>query len=415
MQDLPITFGAQATLHKTITVNQPGQYSVTVTDIFGFQSTDTVLVYFPEPTQLTDTAICLGDTILWNCSMDSSYHFIWSTGDTTQQIHIWQQGNYSLQITDSFGCKFYSDTAFVKVDSFPQTTSLGNDTSLCAGVNITLETGNLSTVSYLWSTGDTTQYITITNPDSYSITVTDTLGCIANDTIQIDIHGQAPVPNFVWQNICLNDSTQIIDSSYTIDNSTIISWQWQLPDTTLTTSSFSHVFSDTGNFPVILTINTDSNCSNTIQKQVTIHSLPVAEFSTTQLCNNQPITFTEDVSSSDSIINYWWDFGDNYSDTTANPIHQYDLTGNIPVSLKVSSAFGCLDSITKTLEIKSSPIVDFSYSTVCSGKQPYSTIKQLLLHSFQLSTGIGTLVTTHILRPIIPYIHIPTPEVISYH
>ena len=353
---------------QTITVNQSGQYSVTVTDIFGFQSADTVMVYYPEPTQLTDTAICLGDTITWDCNMDTSYHFIWSTGDTTPQIQIWQQGFYYLQVADSFGCKFYSDTIFVKVDSFPQTSTLGNDTSLCAGTNITLLSGNTTAASYAWSTGDTTQYITINYPDNYAITVTDTLGCVAKDTIQITIHGQAPVPDFTWQNICLGDSTQLTDSSYTTDNSNIISWQWQLPDT-LSSQNVSYTFPDTGNFPVTLTISTDSNCSNTIVKQVTIHPLPAADFTTTQLCNNTPIYFSEAINSVDSIATYLWDFGDAMTDSTANPVHEYTNSGNFPVSLNITSLFGCKDSITQTLEIKPSPVVDFSHTALCSGKQ----------------------------------------------
>ena len=353
---------------QTITVNRTGQYSVTVTDIFGFQSADTVMVYYPEPTQLTDTTICLGDTITWDCNMDTSYHIIWSTGDTTPQIKIWQQGLYYLQVADSFGCKFYSDTIFVKVDSFPQTATLGNDTSLCAGTNFTLLSGNTTAASYSWSTGDTTQYINIPSAGNYSITVTDTLGCVAKDTIQITIHGQAPVPNFTWQNICLGDSTQLTDSSFTTDNSHIISWQWQLPDT-LSTQNISYTFPDTGNFPVILTIITDSNCSNTILKQVSIHSLPDANFTTTQLCNNTPINFSEAINSVDSIATYLWNFGDALTDSMANPVHEYTNPGNFPVTLTITSLFGCKDSITKTLEIKPSPVVDFSHSVLCSGKQ----------------------------------------------
>ncbi len=354
---------------QTITVNQSGAYSVTVTDIFGFESSDTIMVYYPEPVQITDTAICLGDTLLWNCGMDSTYHFQWSTGNTTDQIQIWQQGYYYLQITDSFGCNFFTDTIFVKIDSFPQTASLGNDTSLCAGVNITLATGNASAVSYIWSTTDTTQYITINAPGTYAITVTDTLGCVAKDTVQIDIHGQAPIPNFTWQNICLGDNTMLNDSSYTTDNSNITSWQWQLPDTLLSIQNITYSFSDTGSFPIILTISTDSNCSNTIQKQITIHPLPVSDFFTTQLCSNTPINFTDNINSVDSIIYYQWNFGDGMTDSIPSPVHQFSTAGDFPVSLNITSLFECKDSISKTLEIKPSPGVDFSHSILCASKQ----------------------------------------------
>ncbi len=353
----------------SILVSQTGDYWVQVTDIFGRVSSDTIHVEFPYAS-LPDSAFCLTDTITMNTGLNHAYTFFWNDGSTDSLLHIWNPGTYWVEITDStLAACSVRDTFVVVADSFPILATLGPDTSLCAGVNITLQSGNASATSYLWSTSDTTQYITINSPDNYSVTVTDTLGCVAKDTIQITIHGQAPVPNFTWENICFGDSTQLVDSSYTIDNSHIISWQWQLPDTSLTTQNVTFTFSDTGSFSVILVINTDSNCSNTIQKQVTIHTLPQADFSTTQLCNNVPINFSENITSIDSITTYLWDFGDTSTDTTANPTHEYTNSGNFSVSLTVTSLFGCEDSITKTLEIKPSPVIDFSHSVLCSGKQ----------------------------------------------
>ena len=353
---------------QTITVNQPGQYFVTVTDIFGFQSTDSIVIRYPSPTQLNDTVICFGDTLTWYANMDTTYQYNWSTGNTTDEIKIWQQGYYYLQIIDSSGCKFFSDTIFVKVDSFPVLATLGNDTSLCSGTNIFLTNGNNGATNYYWSTGDTLQYITVINPGTYAVTVIDTTGCIANDTIQIAIHGQAPVPDFTWQAICLGDTTLITDLSYATDNSNIISWQWQLPDTLLTTQNIAYIFSDTGNFPVTLSIVTDSNCSNTIQKQIIIHPLPEADFSTTQLCSDIPIELSENVSCPDSIISYFWDFDDGNFAATANPVHQYSQSGTYDVLLVVESSAGCRDSVSVSLEIKQSPVVDFSHTILCSGK-----------------------------------------------
>lgn len=67
--------------------------------------------------------------------------------------------------------------------------NLGPDFALCKGDPKVLDAGNGWT-SYLWSTGATTQTITVTNPGSYWVASGD-LKCLLRDTIKID---QLPEP-----------------------------------------------------------------------------------------------------------------------------------------------------------------------------------------------------------------------------
>lgn len=70
---------------------------------------------FPLPTSLlTDTSIFSGDTIILLAGNDPNYSYIWSTGETDNQIQIWNPGFYTVDITDkSTGCAI-SDTIFVR-------------------------------------------------------------------------------------------------------------------------------------------------------------------------------------------------------------------------------------------------------------------------------------------------------------
>jgi len=43
------------------------------------------------------------------------------------------------------------------------------------------------TVEYLWSTGETTQSITVTEPGEYTVTVSDCIGCKATDKVVIEV------------------------------------------------------------------------------------------------------------------------------------------------------------------------------------------------------------------------------------
>jgi len=128
---------------QTISINKSGEYSVKVTDIFGFESYDTIRVYYPEMTQqLTDSTICFYDTIQWNAGLrDTNYTFLWQDNSTDSIINIYSEGNYYVQITDTNSCSYYSDTIHINIDNYPITTTLGDDDTLCSHQNIYLKNG----------------------------------------------------------------------------------------------------------------------------------------------------------------------------------------------------------------------------------------------------------------------------------
>lgn len=62
------------------------------------------------------------------------------------------------------------------------------DAFLCEGNPITLSVAN-TFASYLWNTGDTGNTLTVSGPDTYSVTVTDTNGCTATKTFNVSGSG----------------------------------------------------------------------------------------------------------------------------------------------------------------------------------------------------------------------------------
>ena len=74
-----------------------------------------------------------------------------------------------------------------KPDPSPQVleVNLGNDTTLTYGTSFTLDAGNPG-ASYLWSTGEITQSITIDTSGTYWVSV-EKYGCSDTDTILIDM------------------------------------------------------------------------------------------------------------------------------------------------------------------------------------------------------------------------------------
>lgn len=67
---------------------------------------------------------------------------------------------------------------FISVMETPEV-NLGNDTAVCQGESIVLDAGFVSGYTYLWSTGEITPQITVSNTGSYTVTVTHPNNCQA--------------------------------------------------------------------------------------------------------------------------------------------------------------------------------------------------------------------------------------------
>lgn len=120
-------------------------------------------------------------------------NYIWDFGDGNQSTDITPSytftnpGTYNVSLIaiDSSKCNI-ADTAYltIQVVAVP-VVNLGEDQLICEGQNVVLNAGNPG-MSYLWSTGETTQTITVTDSSSYWVNVVNS-PCFSSDTLNVDI------------------------------------------------------------------------------------------------------------------------------------------------------------------------------------------------------------------------------------
>ena len=101
-------------------------------------------------------------------------------------------GTYSVTVTTPTTC-VNADTITLTFGT-GLTVNLGNDTALCSGASVTLNAGN-SGASYTWSTGASTQSITVASPGTYSVTVSNG-ACSATDTLVVSTTSPPVVTNY---------------------------------------------------------------------------------------------------------------------------------------------------------------------------------------------------------------------------
>jgi PKD repeat protein len=222
-----------------IHVNRPGVYSVTVTDIFGFESSDDIRVFYPEVNDFADTIVCFGGAVVWDLELAGAYTYEWyGSSETSRSINITTEGLYAAIITDTIGtgCKYFTDTISFSFDNYEFTASVGPaDTALCAGNRLMLVANAGETVSYVWNTGSTSPEIVLNTSGTYSVSVTNWRGCEATDAIDVTINGTVPVPLFSSDGHCAQNPVYFTDLSTSTDG-TINSWTWSINGNIFSTS-----------------------------------------------------------------------------------------------------------------------------------------------------------------------------------
>jgi gliding motility-associated-like protein len=112
-----------------------------------------------------------------------SYLWIFGDGNTSNAYnptHTYTQtGVYTVQliVSNPLNCRAVPDTAFTTIEvSNIDNPSQSRDTCVCAKTSVTLNANNPG-ATYLWSTGATTQSITVQDVGQYSVNVKNQAGC----------------------------------------------------------------------------------------------------------------------------------------------------------------------------------------------------------------------------------------------
>ncbi|GHV23549.1 hypothetical protein AGMMS49959_16920 [Planctomycetales bacterium] len=172
------------------TVTQHGTYTVTITsnlcnkiEIHSI-TIDAEIVYpnvfiTSNSTELT----CYEPTIELIATGGGSY--LWNTSETTSNINVTTPGIYSVTVTTpANGCTATTDYEITQDISSPSDVSITSDDAnnelTCSTTSITLTASGGTT--YLWSTGEITNSITISQPDTYTVTAIGANGCYSSST-----------------------------------------------------------------------------------------------------------------------------------------------------------------------------------------------------------------------------------------
>jgi len=371
-----------------------GTYTVELTittDINCVATYQTDITVYPKPdADFSFVAGCLGQatvfTDLTQINAPSSIvQYEWDFGDSQTSAQASPSNFYAvgntydvvLITTSSDGCK---DTITSIINVYP---SPEVDVSVQAECNLDdVQFVNNSSISsgsiaqYDWDFGDNATSViaapvhVYAAPNTYTVefVATSDQGCVSDTTFQL-ISYPNPVADFTATEVCADAAVNLIDNSFVIAPGILDTWEVDMGDNSAVQSSIpiQYQYANPGQYTIELILTTQDGCDDTLEVITNVYDLPVADFSFTNICEDDSVLFN-DLSTipSGTISNWQWNFGNgNMSALEIPPYQSYPADANYPVSLIVSSGSGCSDTLESNIEIYPVPIAGFAFDSVC--------------------------------------------------
>lgn len=226
---------------------------------------------------------------------------------------------------------------------------------------------------------------------------------LQSGTITVEVN---PIPVASFDNVesCLLTSSQFTNTSTVppINGATITSSDWDFGDAnTSGVENPTHNYSAEGVYDVLLTVTSNHGCSNTVTGEGTVYPLPEVDFTPTSVCLDSNTVFTDlstisTAHTSNSVVDWNWDFGDGTTSSQQNPVHTYSTDGTYSAVLTVTSNNGCSSTLGEIVTVHPKPTADFAgmnlsgCSPFCSELNSSATVaspSSIVNYSWNLSNG----------------------------
>lgn len=385
--------------NSCVTVSAAGNYSVQTTLVTGCTGPTFYYNIFTNPKPLanftTSGNTCTMTVNFNNTSTISSGAIItnnWDFGDgnvstLVNPTHTYvNPGTYLVRLItgSNKGC-YDTIVNLVPVNSPPVANF--NQTNICQGSPVTFNdlsiAPNSSINLWSWDFGDGSVNSLLQNPShiystpgTYSVTllVGSSNGC-ADTAIHFVTVNALPNVNFNIANSCFGTQS-IFNNTSSIPSGTITNWMWDVNGDGIVdanTQNLNYNYPAPNTYTVILNASSNANCINSYSTTVTIHPLPVINFSGNNVCHNSATTFTNtsSIGNGNQISSYSWSFGNSTNSTQTNPVVIYSAPGTYVVSLVATSNNNCTNTGTAQISVWPNPVVSFNSANVCLGATSY--------------------------------------------
>ncbi|MBI1225510.1 MAG: T9SS type A sorting domain-containing protein [Bacteroidetes bacterium] len=344
-----------------------GNYTVTVTNAAGCTASASSTITQPMTLNISITGtnlVCGNDnngTLTANITYGTApFNFAWSNGGNTQTINGLAAGTYSVTVTSSEGC---TGSATKTITGSPtMNLNLTVQQILCNGASTgsvsSAVTGGTSPYTYLWSNGATTTSISNLTAGTYSLTVTDNLGCSQSQTVTINQPSPLTLAFSNSPGSCGTNGTSMANVS---GGTAPYSYLWSTGATTPNISNLAP-----GSYAVTVTdANSCTLTANTVIVAYPLMNLNVTSTNTT--CNGTMNgTATANVTNGTAPLTYLWSNNGTTATISNLPPGTYSVT--------VTDGNGCTATGSASVQLGAGLAVNImAPAFVCTGSTVSAT------------------------------------------
>lgn len=388
--------GATAAVY---TVTAAGNYTVVVTNTNNCSTTSavTTVVVNGLPTITVNpftSAICNGSSIALTASGASTYSWSPATGlsattGATVTANPTSTQTYTITGTDVNGC-VNSTTKTVTVNNLPTVNVSPSAPTICNGSSVQLTASGANSYSWSPATGllSTTGATVTAQPTSnqtYTVTGTDLNGCSNTRTVTVTVTNLPTVT--ITSNP--NPATICLGQNITLTSNFATGNLWS---NGATTQAITVTPTQVGTSTFTL-FSTQSGCTGSATKTVTVNSVPFANISpqpTVAICAGSSTTLS---AVTDNGTTFLWSPGGATTQTAT-----FSTAGAKTVT--ITNSFGCsTTSAATTITVNPLPTVSVSPNapTICNGNSVQLTASGASTYTWSPASGLlstsGTTVT----------------------
>ncbi len=170
-----------------------GTYIVDIIDGNGCVSSETFIIAEPATSmacslESTDSTCgnANGTATVTATGGVGTYTYLWSTGDNTDSVTGLIAGDYSVTVTDANSCQTICSVTVSSSDN--PTSTISSTDSTCGDANgsaVVVAQGGTPPYTYTWSNGENSDTASNLAAGTYSVTVSDALGCQTSSTVDV--------------------------------------------------------------------------------------------------------------------------------------------------------------------------------------------------------------------------------------
>ncbi len=348
----------------TITNLNPGNYTVTITDVLGCTRQDIASIISNGGPVATIDSIrnvkCFsqanGGIFISVVGGTSPLGYLWSNSSTSQDLIGVIAGTYTVTVTDANNCSAILSGVISQPAVLNDSISVNNAT--CGVANGSLQViafGGTIPYTYLWNTGQTSPNIFALNSGIYTVTVTDNNGCsiINQDTIA-NSGSPVLVLDSVKNVTCFGGNNGAVYTSIS-GGATPYSYSWS---NSASTPDITGLIANT----YTVTVTDINNCTATLSAMVTQPALLDDSVQITpEACNAGNGAITVFPYGGTSPYTYLWN-----NSATSQTITGL-LSGNYTVTITDNK--GCVKIQTAIVPVTGAPVItlDSTVNVSCKG------------------------------------------------